>query len=42
MKDMLESYKNLNFVENNMRILSALNAESPAQIERLASELCQN
>ena len=42
MKGMLEDCKNLTFTENNVRILSALNAESTAQIEKLASELCKH
>ena len=40
MKSMLEGCKNLTFTENNVRILSALNEESTAQIEKLACELC--
>ena len=42
MKVMLEGCKNLTFTENNVRILSVLNAESTAQIEKLAIELCKN
>ena len=42
MKGMLEGCKNLTYSENNVRIMSALNAESTAQIEKLATELCQN
>lgn len=42
MKGMLEGCKNLTFAENGVRILSALNAESTAQIEKLAIELCKN
>lgn len=41
MKGMLDGCKNLTFTENNVRILSALNAESTAQIEKLATELCK-
>ncbi len=37
---MLEGSKNLTFTENNVKILSALNDESRAQIEALAEELC--
>lgn len=42
MKGMLESCKNLTFTENTVRILSALNEESAAQIDNLAKELCKN
>lgn len=42
MKGMLEGCKNLTFTKNNVRILSALNAESTAQIDNLAIELCKN
>ena len=42
MKNMLADCKNLNFTENTVRILSALNGESTAQIESLAKELCKN
>lgn len=41
MMGMLEGCKNLTFAENTVRILSALNAESTAQIEKLAHELCK-
>ncbi|MCH5147414.1 MAG: FprA family A-type flavoprotein [Clostridiales bacterium] len=41
MMGMLEGCKNLTFAENNVRILSALNAESTAKIEKLAAELCK-
>lgn len=41
MRGMLEGCKNLTFAENTVRILSALNAESTAQIEKLAKELCK-
>jgi len=37
---MLENSKNLTFTENNVKILSALNEESRAQIDALATELC--
>lgn len=40
MKGMLEGCKNLAFAENTVRILSALNGESTAQVENLAKELC--
>ena len=39
MAKMLEESKNLTFAENNVKILSALSAESKAQIEVLAEEL---
>ena len=42
MKNMLEGCKNLTFAENTVRILSALNGESAAQVESLAKELCKN
>ena len=41
MKKMLETSKNLSWTENNVKIVSALNAESEAQIEALAEELCK-
>ncbi len=40
MKGMFEKSKNLKFCENTVRILSALNEESSAQLEALADELC--
>ena len=42
MKGMLEPCKNLSYSENNVKILSALNAESTEQLEKLACELCQD
>ena len=39
MQKMLESSKNLTFAENTVRIVSALSAESRAQIQALAKEL---
>jgi flavorubredoxin len=39
MKGMLEGCKNLDYAENDVKILSALNDESRAQIEALAEEL---
>ncbi len=39
MKAMLENSKNLCYAQNTVRILSALNAESIAQIDALAEEL---
>lgn len=41
MKGMLENCKNLNFAENGVKILSALNDTSKAEIEILASEMCK-
>ena len=41
MKGMLENSKNLTYTENNVKIMSALNEESSAQLEALASELCE-
>ena len=42
MKGMLEKCKNLTFTENNVRILSALNDESSAQLNALSEELCKD
>ena len=39
MTKLLENSKNLTFVQNNVKIFSALNDESRAQIEALAAEL---
>ncbi len=39
MKDMFEKSKNLTFAENNVKIMSALNEESQAQLNALVSEL---
>ena len=41
MRGMLEGCKNTTFAEANVRILSALNEESTAQLHALAAELCQ-
>ncbi len=41
MKGMLEKSKNLTYAENSVKIMSALNAESAAQVENLAEELCR-
>lgn len=41
MKGMLERSKNLNYAENTVKIISALNEESTAQVETLANELCK-
>ena len=40
MKGMLENSKNLTFADNTVKILSALNDESTAQLSALADELC--
>ena len=40
MKGMLEKSKNLTYTENNVKIMSALNEASTAQVEALAKELC--
>lgn len=42
MKGMLEKSKNLTFAENEVKILSALNDESSAQLASLAEELCRD
>ena len=41
MKSMLEGSKNITFAENTVRILSALNDESSAQLNQLVDELCR-
>lgn len=41
MKGMLEGCKNLTYTENNVKILSALNDESNAQLTALSDELCR-
>ena len=41
MRGMLENSKNLTFTDTTVRILSALNEESKAQVEALAEELCR-
>ncbi len=41
MKKMLEGSKNITWTENTVKILSALNADSEAQIDALAQELCK-
>ena len=41
MGTMLEGSKNLTYTRNNVRLLSALSADSEAQIEALAQELCE-
>ncbi|MBQ9091997.1 MAG: MBL fold metallo-hydrolase [Anaerotignum sp.] len=42
MKSMLSESKNLTFTDTTVKILSALNEESTAQIEALAKELCRD
>ena len=42
MKTMLEKSKNLTFTEATVRILSAMNGESEAQLAALADELCKD
>ena len=42
MKGLLEGCKGLSFVEPTVRILSALNDESEAQLDALADALCRN
>ena len=42
MKSMLESSKNITYAENNVKIMSALNEDSKAQLDALAKELCQD
>ena len=41
MKGMFEKSKNITFAENTVKILSALNDESKAQLDALAKELCK-
>ncbi|MBO5934442.1 MAG: FprA family A-type flavoprotein [Clostridia bacterium] len=41
MKGMLEKSKNLTYTATSVRIMSALNEESSAQIDNLADELCK-
>ena len=42
MKKMLEGCKNLTFTDTTVKIMSALNEESSAQLEALAEELCMD
>ena len=42
MRNMLAECKNLTFTDTTVKILSALNDDSKAQIEALANELCQD
>ncbi len=41
MRSMLDGSKNLTFTDTTVKILSALNEDSTAQIEAMAQELCQ-
>lgn len=41
MKSMFEKSKGLNYTENNVKIMSALNEESEAQLNALVDELCR-
>lgn len=41
MRSMLEKSKNLTYCENTVKIMSALNEESSAQLDALANELCK-
>ncbi len=41
MKEMLEKSRNLTYAENTVKILSALNEDSTAQLGALADELCR-
>ena len=42
MRKMLEGCKNITFTDNTVKIMSALNDESTAQLEALADELCKD
>ncbi len=42
MKSILEPCKNLTYSENNVKILSALNEDSTAELEKLADEFCRD
>lgn len=41
MREMLSKCKNISFSENSVKILSALNEDSLAEIDKVASELCR-
>jgi len=41
MREMLEKSKNITFTETTVKILSALNSDSMAQLDALAEELCK-
>lgn len=42
MKSILEGCKNINYTDNSVKIMSALNQENRDQIENLANELCKD
>ena len=42
MRGMLEKSKNITYTENNVKIMSALNEESLAQLDLMARELCKD
>ncbi len=42
MKELLSNSKNITFAENSVKIVSALNEESTAQLNALADELCKD
>jgi flavorubredoxin/flavin reductase (DIM6/NTAB) family NADH-FMN oxidoreductase RutF len=42
MKAMLEKCKNITYAENNVKIMSALNAESESKLKDLSVELCKD
>lgn len=42
MKEMMSNCKNINYTQTQVKIMSALNAESEAQLEKMALELCGN
>lgn len=41
MREMLSKSKNITFTENNVKLLSALNDDSKAQLDALSDELCR-
>ena len=41
MREELEKCKGINFIENPVKILSALSGENILQMEELADELCK-
>lgn len=42
MRAMLEKSKNITYTEHNVKIMSALNEDSRAQVDEMAKELCQD
>ena len=42
MKEMFEKSRNITFAQNTVKIISALNDESKAQLEALSEELCSD